>query len=221
MEEAGWDPFMETHRLVEDLMGLINAPLVPHSRVRLWLLLYSHITEVGAMYEMLANLTRAVGGERYVMDPFLERNKKGERLWVPMPRKVDRLREMLAAVGHEGVVEVLDWFFYSPVRNAFAHADYTLHKDKFRTRAQGVLEVGGVRTSELPVVTLGNLVDRALGFYAVFMDEYEAQRGGYAENKIVAGRISGGPEAEPVEMLADAERGLYGFRSPPGGEGGG
>jgi hypothetical protein len=30
------------------------------------------------------------------------------------------------------------------------------------------------------------------------------------------GRISGGADHEPVELLADEQRGLYGFRSPPG-----
>ncbi len=127
---------------------------------------------------------------------------------------------MLDGAGHGGLVEVLDWFFYPPVRNAFAHADYTLHEDKFRTRTQGVFEVGGIRTSELPLDTLGDLVNRALTFYGVFMVEYHEQRGGYSENKVVLGRISG-PEPVPVEMRADPEHGLYGFRSPPAGNGDG
>jgi hypothetical protein len=48
---------------------------------------------------------------------------------------VRALKEMLRAAGHADVVEVLYWFFYPPVRNAFAHADYTLHEDKFRSRS--------------------------------------------------------------------------------------
>lgn len=221
IEEAGWDPFVETYRLVEDLMGMIKAPLIPHSRVRLWLLLYSHLTEVGAVYDMLANLTRVLRGERYVMDPFLDhypRNKKGEALWLSTPGKVRAVQSMLEDAGYAGLVEVLDWFFYPPVRNAFAHADYTLYEDKFRTRL-GLFEVGGIRTPELPLETLGNLVNRALGFYGAFIDEYEEQRGGYTENKTLTGRIGPGEQPMPVELLADAEQGLYGFRSPPGGAG--
>jgi hypothetical protein len=60
-------------------MTLIGTPLVPHTKVRLGLLLYSHLTEVGAIHDILANLTRVVAGERYVIDPFLEhypRNRK-------------------------------------------------------------------------------------------------------------------------------------------------
>jgi hypothetical protein len=215
MESAGWDPFVETHRLVEDLMGLIGAPLVGHSKVRLGLLHYSHVTEVRAIYDMLANLTHVVGGERYMMDPFLDhypRNKK----WLSTPGKVRAVQSMLDDAGHAGLVEVLDWFFYPPVRNAFAHADYTLHEDKFRTQS-GSFEIGGLRTPELPLDALGHLVNRALAFYDVFMGEHDEQRRSYRENKVVSGRFSGGEEPQPVEMMADAEHGLYGFRSPPGG----
>jgi hypothetical protein len=49
------------------------------------------------------------------------------------------------------------------------------------------------------------------------LGEYRAERSGYTANKIVPGRISGGPDPESVELLADPERGLYGFRSPPRG----
>jgi hypothetical protein len=52
MEAAGWDPFVETHQLVNDLMALSGAPLIVHTKARLGLLLYSHLTEVGAMYEI-------------------------------------------------------------------------------------------------------------------------------------------------------------------------
>src|SRR3954452_9113784 len=62
MESPGWDPFGETHQLVEDLMTLVGAPLVPHTKGRLGLLLYSHLTEAGATYDILANLTRIMTG---------------------------------------------------------------------------------------------------------------------------------------------------------------
>jgi hypothetical protein len=75
-----------------------------------------------------------------------------------------------------------------------------------------------VRTSELPLDVLADLVNRVLTFYDAFMREYDGQRSGYRTNKILRGRISGGTEYAPVELLADAQRGLYGFRSPPSDE---
>ena len=172
------------------------------------------------MYEVLANLTRVVAGERYVIDPFLDsypRNRKGERQFLSTPGKVRALSEMLAGVGHDGLVETIDWFFHASLRNAFAHADYTLHGDQFRSRSDW-FERRGVQTSELPFDVLADVVNRALTFYDAFMREYDEQRRGYRANKVVGGRISGGPDQDPVELLADPERGLSGFRSPPGDE---
>lgn len=218
MEDVGWDPFVETHQLVTDLMTLINTPLVALTKVRLGLLLYSHLTEVSSVYEILANLTRVVAGERYAIDPFLDRyprNRKGEPQFLSTAGKVRALKEMLGNVGQPLIVEALDWFFNASVRNAFAHADYTLHEESFRARSER-FEVGGIQTPEMPLPLLAELLNRALAFYGEFMSEYDEQRSGYAANKVIAGRIVADSEPVPVELLADGERGLYGFRSPPG-----
>jgi hypothetical protein len=218
MEDAGWDPFVETYRLVEDLTALVAAPLAVHTKVRLGLLLYSHLTEVGAIYDLLANLMRVVRDERYSIDPFLAeapRNRKDEVQFLSTPAKVRALQAALQADGHAEMSEVVDWFFNPSVRNAFAHADYILHQDKFRCRSES-FERGGVQTPELPLEVLAELFNRSVCFYDAFMHEYEGQRKSYIANKIVLGRFAGDDRQEPVELQADPIRGLYGFRSPPG-----
>ena len=121
-------------------------------------------------------------------------------------------------VEHDGrVAKTLDWFFHASVRNAFAHADYTLHQDKFRSRSEW-FEHSGIRTPELPLDVLATIANRALTFYEALMHEYHDQRSGYRSNTLIRGRIRGGPEYDPVELLADAQRGLYGFRSSPADE---
>jgi hypothetical protein len=225
LEDAGWDPFGETRLLVEDLTSLISAPLRGHTQIRLGLLLYSHVTEVGAVYEMLANLAKVIAGERYSIDPFIAyypRNRKGEVQVLSARRKVGVLKELLEPVGRADVGELLDWFFDPAVRNSFAHADYTLHEDKFRSRSER-FEIGGVLTSEVPVQTLAELFNRALAFYEAFVNEYGEQRGSYIANKVITGRLGRGETQQPVELLADPQHGLYGFRSPPeeGGAGAG
>jgi len=217
MESAGWDPFIETSYLVEDLMGLIGAPLRGHTKVRLGLLLYSHLTEVKAIYSVLANLSRVINGERYALDPFLDatpKNKKGEPLFLSTPATVEALRGMLDEAGHAPVAELFDWFFVSGIRNAFSHADYTLHQDKFRSSSERFL-VGGILTPEINLDLLADIFNRALAFYGCFVGEYETQRMSYTASKVVPGRIAG-DEPVPVELVADVDRGLHGFRSPPG-----
>jgi len=156
MEDVGWDPFVETHQLVTDLMTLINAPLVAYTKVSPGLLLYGHLTEVGSMYQILANFMRIVGGERYAIDPLPDRyprNRNGQPQFLSTAGKVRALKEMLNPVGQPAVVAALDWFFNASVRNAFAHADYTLHRESFRARSEW-FEVGGIQTPEISLPLL-------------------------------------------------------------------
>lgn len=101
------------------------------------------------------------------------------------------------------------------MRNAFAHADYTLHAESFRARSEQ-FELGGVQTPEVPLGVLADLLNRALAFYGEFMREHDEQRAGYHANKVVAGRLVENSDPIAVELLADADRGLYGLRAPPG-----
>jgi hypothetical protein len=219
IEDAGWDPFVETAHIVEDLMGLSVGPLRVHAKARLGLLLYCHLTEVTAIYSVLGNLTRVVSGERYVLDPFLRaapKNRKGEPQFLSTPLMVRTLRSMLKETGHKAVADLFDWFFIPGLRNTFAHADYTLHEDKFRSRSE-YFEVGGIRTPEIRLEMVADIVNRSLTFYGEFIEEFETQRSSYGSNKIVLGRFAG-PEPAPIELLADERRGLYGFREPRGEE---
>lgn len=215
MEDAGWDPFEETHRLVDDLTALSGAPLIAHTKVRLGLLLYSHVTEVGAMYDVLANLACVAVGERDVIDPFLA-HRKGARRFVSTPTKVDAVRKMLADAGHSAVAEAIDWFFHASIRNAFAHADYTLAGDRLCSRSE-LFSHGGIRSPELHLDVIAEVVNRALVYYDVFVSEYVDQRRSYRASKIVMGGFARGLDPAPIELLADETHRLYGFRSPPGG----
>ena len=84
VEAFGWDPLRETQQLFNDVISLIQLRLsdtvrrrlrlrprlTDAARLRLGLLLYSHLTEVDAVYETLANLVTITTGERYTTDPF-------------------------------------------------------------------------------------------------------------------------------------------------------
>lgn len=216
MESAGWDPFEETSSLVHDLVRLIEAPLEGHTRVRLGLLLYSHLTEVDAIYVMLANLAIVTQGERYTMDPFRElvvTNRRGDSFPPSATRVVEHLAGVLSAAGHGEVAELVGWFVDSAIRNAFSHAAYTLHGDVFRAPGEH-FRVGEILTSEMPIAQLGEQFNRALAFYDRFLEELATQRTSYDGNRVIPGRIAG-PEPVPIELLVDQEHGLYGFRSPP------
>lgn len=214
LEEPGWDPYSETHALVSDLTSLISAPLQGTTQIRLGLLLYSHLTEVDTIYAMLANLLRIVQGERCVTDPFSNPpNLRNVRLWPPSAAMVHRwLYDDLRAGGWSAVAETLEWFFDEQVRNAFSHADYIIHGDKIRSRAAR-FEIDGIITGEMPLERFTELLNRALVFFDAVAGLHHDQRTSYREPMEVTGRFGSNEERIPIRLLADAERGLYGFES--------
>lgn len=218
MEDFGWDPLLETGALFNDIGSLLEAPLNDYARLRLGLLLYSHLTEVDAIYEMLANLIAISGGARYTMDPFQDLyTPAGRPRYEQFPpsakRVVRRLREQAEAGGFDEVVELLDWFFNDAVRNAFFHSDYVLYQDEFRSREGSFVDDNGVRTSSMKLERIADLINRGITFYQAFIVVYERHRGSYQEDKQVRGRFGAGGEEIDITLLASEDRGgLYGFR---------
>ena len=70
MEDPGWDPTTESFTLVQQVVGLLHAPLDKGLSYRLTLFLYSHVTEMADFYNVPANMLRICAGERYVINPF-------------------------------------------------------------------------------------------------------------------------------------------------------
>ena len=65
MEDKGWDPYAESRAMLNDINGFFSVTLPTeqyseHERThwRLGLILYSHIVEMDAPYEVITNLLR-------------------------------------------------------------------------------------------------------------------------------------------------------------------
>lgn len=222
MEAAGWDPLLETHELVADALGLLEAPLRRDTQVRLALLTYCHITEVEAFYAVLENMLRAIDGQRSSSQPFyhLYRKRKktdgqfDKRIPPSAKRVVDCVRTHAEKLGETDVGGLLDEMFDSDIRNSFFHADYVLHGGEYRTR-NGSFRRGKHVSSALDVNDLMAVVESGVGFYAAFMTVYLDHVRSYKQPKIVKGRLHGA-ENPPidVELMVDPGRGVCGFRSP-------
>jgi hypothetical protein len=217
MEDAGWDPLEETQALYNDIGSLMEAPLHDYARLRLGLLLYSHLTEVDAIYEILMNMVEVTAGERCVISPFHDlyrpRGRPRHEQYPPSAKRVvDRLKEKARERGCEELVELLDWFFNDSVRNAFFHSDYILYRDEFRSREATFVDENNVRTASLKLPVVMDLINRAVAFFHGFMTTYGEHRLSYREDKVVRGRLGAGGEVIEVTLLADKDGGLYGFR---------
>lgn len=180
MEDEGWDPLEETQRLYDDIGSLMQAPLHDFARVRLGLLLYSHLTEVDAVYMILANMVEITAGERCVMNPFqdLYRPRGSFADLVPPSARavVERLKERAVERGFSELVELLESFFNDAVRNAFFHSDYILHGDEFRSREARFIDENNIRTSALKLPVILDLINRSASFFHDFMTGLATRR---------------------------------------------
>jgi hypothetical protein len=211
MEEPGWDPLAETQVLASDLVGLGQAPLHPHTKARLGLLLYCHLTEADAVYEILENMLRTVDGDRASAWPF-EHLRRGN---IPpsAARVVGDLMEHARRSRRRKLVEIIEWEFNSKIRNAFFHSDYILHRDEFRSRAAFFDQPNGTYAPSLTLEQLEDQINRGLLFFQVFLDVFGAHVRSYRSDRQIEGRFGPASTLVPVTLLATAERGLYGLES--------
>lgn len=218
IESAGWDTLEETSALFDDLTGLMDAPLGEATKIRLALLLYSHLTEVDALYLILINMVQVIGGRRYSFDPFshLYRPRGRARISQIPPSGKSKMAfvvETAEAAGETGLVQIMKSFFNDGVRNAFFHSDYIIYQDEFRSRDGHFLQPDGVTTSSaMKLAQLESVINNGILFYQAFMNVFVRHLRSYTENVETTGRIHGNDDRIPLTILAD-EHGLRGFRS--------
>lgn len=218
----GWDLLRETHMLIEDMLGLIDAPLRDYTKIRLLLLTYCHLVEVDAIYGILKNMLRVLEGQRFAVEPFWElykskRRRTKSRLEGVIPPSAKTVITNICGHAHKlgepNTANLLEQIFNDNVRNAFFHSDYTLHKDEFRSR-EASFRKNNVVSSSMKISDLVDLANKALAFYQAFMQCYQTHIRSYTEPKVVTGRILGDETVRVnITLLADPQRGIYGFES--------
>ncbi|MDE0059689.1 MAG: hypothetical protein OXI22_13280 [Defluviicoccus sp.] len=177
-EDGGWDPYAESRATIEDLNSFfkIDLPEVrfPDSNATLWrigLLLYGHIVEMDAPYEVLANLLRFRLGKGYSPDAFSEfltDNEKKKKSYrkrpLPPGRKIQVIKELSAEAGLPNIGAIFDDFYNNHLRNAVGHSDFILADDNFRCRGN----LSGTNAFRLPYERLDEIIRSAKAFIAAF-----------------------------------------------------
>lgn len=222
LEGPGWDPLKETHRLIADMMGLMNSPLLEDTKVRLALLTYCHLTEVDAIYGIIKNMLNVLENARCRVDPFwhlYRSTKKGEksRLFGVIPPSaktvVNDLQDHAIKLGEKDIATLLKEMFDDAVRNSFYHSDYIIYQDEFRSQ-EGRFRDGNVISHVMKISKLVELINKGLGFYQAFMQNYISHIRSYSTPKEVTGRILHEQSLRAkITLMADETRGLYGFQS--------
>lgn len=176
MEDSGWDPYLESRTTLEDLNSLFKIKLpegcFPDPNATLWrigLLLYSHVVEMDAPYEVLTNLLRFRLGKGYNPNAFFEfltgtEKKSFKRRSISTPRKIKIVKELSVEAGLPEVGKIFDEFYNNHLRNAVGHSDYILADEGFRCRGG----ISGSKAFRIPYAELDEIISAAKAFISSF-----------------------------------------------------
>jgi len=183
-EDTGWDPYLESKSILEDLNSLLNIELprekfldVNLTKWRLGLLLYTHIVEMDAIYEVIMNLLRFRLGKGYSANPYLiflstaqQKNYAKKGLY---PTKKIELIKKLSKEANLEIGDIFDEFYNNRLRNSISHSDYILTESEFRSR-DATIYMGAFRIS---LKKLNEIISKAKIFLSTFFSlEYEARK---------------------------------------------
>jgi hypothetical protein len=142
-KDKGWDPYLESRAVLDDLYALakLNLPKDKFSDpnltgCRLALLFYNHIVEMDAPYEVLANLLRFRLGKGYSPNPWYDfltesEKKRFRRSGLFPPQKIKILKVLSAEAGLDATGAIFDEFYRANLRNAVSHSDFIFTDDGF------------------------------------------------------------------------------------------
>src|SRR5215831_2877991 len=106
MEDKGWDPYLESRSTLRDLDSILQLDLppdkFPDKEVTVWrmgLLMYSHMVEMDAPYEVLTNLLRFRLGKGYSPNPYFmfltkDQQRRFKRSGIYPKQKIDIIKSL-------------------------------------------------------------------------------------------------------------------------------
>jgi hypothetical protein len=177
-EDKGWDPNLESRAILEDLNAIFGMDLpedkFPDKNLTIWrmgLLMYSHIVEMDAPYEVITNLLRFNLGHGYSPNPFhmfmtADQKKRFKRSGISPKQKIEIIRT-LSAKANLPIGEIFDDFYNGKLRNAISHSDYILTDEEFRCRN---------RAFSLSLEELNEIITKAKLFISTFFGLETAAR---------------------------------------------
>ena len=183
MEDRGWDPLMESRAALDDLNSIMqmelpiaNFPNPEMTKWRIGLLLYSHMVEMDAPYEVITNLLRFRLGYGYSPNPYYQfLNSKEKKRFAGRglyPAGKIKIIKKLSDEAGLNIGRAFDDFYDPKLRNAVSHSDYIVTDTQFRVRNG----TGAWGAYSIPLENLDKTLTKAKAFYSMFFGLDHAAR---------------------------------------------
>ncbi len=175
MEDKGWDPHLESRSILEDINTIIQPETAnsiftnpDYTTWRFGLLMYSHIVEMDAPYEVIANLLRFKLGKGYRPDPFREFLNRKEKKRVKnkplFPLQKIKVIQELAKQADSPIGEIIGEFYDPKLRNSISHSDFIITEEEFRSRSGA----GALNSYKISLIDLNIKITKAKKFISAF-----------------------------------------------------
>lgn len=218
MEDKGWDPYLESRAVLQDLDNVLTMDLPENrfpdgnaTRWRIGLLMYSHLVEMDAPYEVLTNLLRFRLGKGYSPNPYYmfltkEQQNRFRRSGLYPKQKIEIIKTLSREAGLT-TGDIFDDFYDNSLRNAISHSDYIITGTELRVRNG----TGAVGAFSMPLEQLNKTITKAQLFISTFFSL------DYATRKMWGQSSKRAVPYDPVykglmEVLTDDEGLMCGFK---------
>ena len=194
-QDGGWNTAEEAVHAYEQFSKLLETIAADDIvRIRVVLAFYQHMAECSGFYEMPKKMLLTIEGKGNNITPFqklIKRHRKTGQAIAPNANAIMKnLMGHSYALGLRELSEVFEQAFDWDVRNAIAHADYTLASEGMRLRKRN-----GGQVRVIPWEEFDALISRGLNLFSFIRQIVEEYVHSYSPPKTIKSRLDG---REPI-----------------------
>ncbi len=209
-QDGGWSTADDAHLAFDEYLAFLREGAFTSLKARVALAFYCHLAEASGYYEVPKNMLRVVGGQPYNMWPFQDLVDTHRKIWAviaPNANKVLRdLAGHAATLGLSELAEVFRDAFDPDIRNAYAHADYVIWRDRLRLRKRN----GGF-PRKVPWPEFQALFDRGINVFHLLREIVSEYVASYNPAKQFRGRIADNEPELVWTIYFDPEKKTFGI----------
>lgn len=218
MQDGGWNTAQEAVCAFDDFMALVNK-LDKGDRVRVRVLLsfYLQVSEGSGFYEIPKKMMLTIEGKGNTLSPFQNLVKKHRKTGAAIAPNANAIMKDLMGHSFElGLRDLSDVFrdaIDADVRNAVAHADFTLVREGMRLARRN-----GGHPRQISWVELDTILSRGLNFFSLVRQIAHEYVETYNPPKTIQSRMGLREPITDWTIYYGPKTGSFGFatgKSPP------
>jgi hypothetical protein len=211
MQDGGWNTAQEASDAYSQFRALLDKlPADDVVRVRVLLALYLHTAECSGFYEIPKKMLLTTEGKGNNYLPFQKLVKKNRKTGQAIAPNANAIMKDLMGhswlLGFQELSEIFEQAFDADVRNAIAHADYTIAKDGFRLRKRN-----GGQARVIPWEEFGHLIDKGVNLFSIIRHISEDYVQSYNPPKTIKAQLSGREPLTDYTIHYDPAKQTFGF----------